>query len=902
MPEQKEGKEEFISMIEQDRIDCAIKINLNLSFPEEFIQSPEVQRVAIKVFIENLNKNRADRAMKIKENFSLPEEFVQQSTKEAFIKHLKEGWINRAMIIKEKFSLPREFIQSPEVQHEAREIFDKYLKADRTDLASNTKEAFSLIISPQELIDQDSSIKVLLLKIKEISPEFYDQALKSFDIIISLFPLAKDSEQTITTIRNNPFLIDAVSKNSRYGSQLLVKYSEFDETSKKNIEFMFNAEKEILKENPNIDLESMDYRKAIQEKLKTHENNPEILKQIESKGIDIDQWLNYSEIKNFSLNSGENNLAFSETVATPINRIKETISNYTYQVREVLEEYKKELRFYKIKAGNVSETSELIKKMENELSKAESEGDKTKIEGIKKGIASYQEKMKKGKEIPLWDKVIGDISSFDRLKNDVFLSHENVIKAEEKIKEYNQDKSHAVMDIMEEKRTLTEAKEDLREKFNLLEKRIEDFRNNFVSIIAPALGEDKIGKGRAESISQEIQEGLSEQFNHYDSDRTTLANLFSEHSDKEKEKLDNRPMNISIGARNPNALYLGNQVDCCIRINSEHMGKESTIADYNTDLGIQIINIWDEAKNEPITAAWCWIGEDKDENAALVVDNIESNTLYSTNYSEQLTDELFTYLKKYAKAIGIKKIAQGKANNDLPVASRLAKMNSDDVKYQKVGGYNRENGYYLEAKNKSVKVIWEEKARKQEKKERKETKKVEFKNRKFEPLIAEYLPEILKLEEKIYKDDDLNQGKSLKEDIKKGKGFDYSVVLTGEKKEGEKEIIGYIIGVESETKTETDKGKPSIYLEDITIAPEAQGQGLGWEIMRKMIEKIKEKAISEKKIILLDMHLRDSSQGLMEKHREDLKRLGLKLVKESLFPDYYSDGDDSLYQVYEVKG
>jgi len=90
-------------------------------------------------------------------------------------------------------------------------------------------------------------------------------------------------------------------------------------------------------------------------------------------------------------------------------------------------------------------------------------------------------------------------------------------------------------------------------------------------------------------------------------------------------------------------------------------------------------------------------------------------------------------------------------------------------------------------------------------------------------------------------------------------------------------------------------------LEDIVIAPEAQGRGLGWEIMQKMIEKIKVKAIKENKPILFDMHLRGSSQGLMEKHKEDLERLGLTLVDEALVSDYYSDGEDALYQVYEVK-
>lgn len=938
---------------------------------KHFAMSPDIiQQSAKKSFLKVFETETPSLTMlmDIKEKFSLSEEFIQtpevhQAAKEGFINCLKNGievqrfegsWMDDAMEIKEKFSIPEDFFQFPEVHKVLKEIFIKRLENGRIDRAMEIKESFSLILFPQELIIKDSELETLLFQLKEISPEFYDQALKSVDIIIALFPVAQNPERINETIKSNPFLIEAVSKNPRFGSKLLVKYPELDETSQENINFQFKAKKEILEENPDIDPESNEFRIAMQEKLKTYKNNEEILLQIEClgirnelikelaekaekeileenlgidiqsndyrvalrgkikeykkdedilkdmefSGIDTDQWLNYSETEYFSLDSGESKLAFSETVATLINRIKETIASYSYRVKEVIKEYQKELKEFKIQAGNVDETSELIKKMESELAKAKEENNEAKVKGIEKGIASFQEKMKKGKKIPLWDKVIGDINAFDRLKNDVFLSHENVIRAEEKFKEYTQDKSHAAMDIMEAKRVLAKAKGDLKEKFGLLEKRIEDFRNNFVSVLEPALGKD-----RSESLLQEIQQGLGEQFDHYDSDRSTLANLFSERSDKEKEKLDSRPMSIFVWARNPDIdLYQGNYNDCCIKINSDHMGAESTIADYNTDLGIQIVNIWDETKNEPITCAWCWIGKDSDGNAALVVDNIESNTLYSSNYSEQLTDKLFDYLKNYAKNIGIKKVVMGKTNNDLPTASELAKLNSSEKEYQKVGGYNRyngedeEGGYYLEAEGTSVKTIWEEKAKKREKKERKI--KVEYKNREFKSLVKNDLSDILKLEEKVYEEDDLSQGEDLREDIESGKGFDYSVVLTGEKEAGKKEIIGYAIGVEDET----DENKPCVYLEDIVVAPEAQGQGFGWEIMRKMIEKIKEKAAKENKPVLFDMHLRDSSRQLMEKHKEDLERLGLALVDEALIPDYYSDGDDSLYQVYEVKG
>jgi hypothetical protein len=163
------------------------------------------------------------------------------------------------------------------------------------DSAIEIRQNFNIIITSQELINQDSEVEALLSNLKEISPEFYDKALKSVDIIISLFSLAQNSEHTIETIKNNPFLIEAVRENPRFGSKLLVKYPEFDEISQENIKFVYNAKKEILEENPEIDPESLDFRIAMQGKLKTHRDNEEILKQIESEGIDTEQWLNYSE-------------------------------------------------------------------------------------------------------------------------------------------------------------------------------------------------------------------------------------------------------------------------------------------------------------------------------------------------------------------------------------------------------------------------------------------------------------------------------------------------------------------------------------------------------------------------------------------------------------------------------
>ena len=354
---------------------------------------------------------------------------------------------------------------------------------------------------------------------------------------------------------------------------------------------------------------------------------------VEEKGINFDQWLDYEEISYFNLDSGADTLAFSETVALPLERIKETISSYAHRVKEVLSQFRIDFEKYQVPSAESVETAKKIKQMESELAKAQTDGNEKKIQGITKGLEAMKKKDESQKTVALWNKLMGDVSAFDQLKNTIFEAQEKLVKAEEKLNELLSGKSPSGKDVADEKAKLGRAKEDLRGKFEVLDRRIEEFKKNLPELVASALGEGEIGKGRAVSLVQEIESSLAEQFNHYSTDRTTMANLFSERADTEKEKLDKHPMSIFVWARNPDIdLYQGNYSPCCVCIESEYHGAESPIADYITDLGIQIVNIWDENKNEPVTAAWCWLGEDENGEPALVVDNIEANTMFSSNF------------------------------------------------------------------------------------------------------------------------------------------------------------------------------------------------------------------------------------------------------------------------------
>lgn len=705
---QQAATEGLISMLSKGRAWNARRIMRELRLSEKNFSSPEIQQVIKKAIKEGLVYNLSEGKIHdynimiqefpvAKEVLSSPE--IQQAAMEGFMISLSEGSIYEAFHLRDKLNLSIEF-----TLEDAKELFVGMLFEGHIESAIRLKEQFPLFISPQEIIDKIPALSDLMAKIMDVSPEFYSQSLKSIDKIIPICKFLYDPD-FLRTIKKNQFLLDAVQNNSNLGFKLFIKYFEFNKSSKKNIEAIFNIKNEILADNPDINPGSLEFRQLMQEKLKKYKNNSKILEAIGENEIDINEWLNYSDIKKFTLKEEENVVPFSEVISTPVNRIKEALDKYADFLKDSLKEYKLEFMEFKIPLENIEDIEAKIGQMQTELEKAKSEGNENKVQGIERGMNGLKNKINNIKNVSLWDKLAGDISAFQQLKDDIFNTQEKLIQAENDLQEKLSGEMPVGKIIQKLKENISKIKEELRSKFNVLERRIEDFKNNLPALISPCIGVE-----RTEALIQEIQMNLSEGFDHYNTDVSTLSGLFSEKGDKEKDRLENRTMSISVWTRNPDVdLYQGNYTNCCIRIDSEHMGGQSTIADYNTDLGIQIINIWDETINRPITAAWCWLGKDEKGSPALVVDNIESDTTYSANYPKQLTKELFNYLNNYAQAIGVKKVVLGKENNDLPTSKELGKMPNDEHKYDKIGGYNRLDGYFLEAKDKEPKILWEAK-------------------------------------------------------------------------------------------------------------------------------------------------------------------------------------------------
>ncbi|MCX7778708.1 MAG: GNAT family N-acetyltransferase, partial [Patescibacteria group bacterium] len=751
--------------------------------------------------------------------------------------------------------------------------------------AFKIQENWSCFISAEELFNNLPELRAIVYEIENFCPGFASQIKNSIESAISLCVFIRNSEKFISLVKENDFFKDAILNNPRFATKLIIKYPEFDEIAKEKIRFLFESKKEILTRSPDLDPQSLTFRQRMQEKLLTFSRNREIIRALERGGINTERWLNYEETHYFILRTGKELVPLSERISFPINRLGQTIEIYTYQIKGVLKNYQKELVQTEVLPREAEEIEINIKEMEKILTQTTSE---KKREGIKKGIENLKNKLLKIKKISLWDKILGEINSFTVLKKDLIETQESLTNKEKKYQELLSTKIYQSAELLKIKSELAQIKEDLIKRLSQLERRLAFFRNNFVSLLSP------LGQERAESLKQEIEERVSEQFTHFESDTQTLVNLFSEKGEKEKEKLENRPMSIFVWPRNPDIdLYQGNYSPCCIRIESSHMGEESPIADYLTDLGIQIVNIYDETKGEPILAAWCWLGADENGETSLVVDNIEANTLYSSNYPTELWHQLRTYLTRYAQAIGVKKLVLGKANNDLPTPSELAKLPEAGTKYSKIGGYNGRDDYFLEAEGRSVKLIKEKRKRR----ERAVSKKIELRNLLQRNLNENDFKLIVELERQVYQEIGLVRGQEMINDLKEKNGLKYSVVIYGQRlDEQESKLLGYAIAYEDET----DEGEFCVYLDDIAVRPDSRGQGLGWSLVKEVIKRIKEEAKIRNQSIFFDMHLREDSQDLFERHEEDLKNLGVLLKESVLVPDYYDEGEDALYQKYEV--
>ncbi|MBU2037003.1 hypothetical protein KJ866_02275, partial [Patescibacteria group bacterium] len=363
--------------------------------------------------------------------------------------------------IKNEFNFPEETVREVVLQG----IFNALILG-LVDNAAEIKNEFNILTPIKEIIKQVPGFNDLIEKISELVPEFRAQVEKSDDLAMELCRFINEQDELINNIKENPFLIDALTDNIRFSARLLVKYQKFDKTSKENIKFQFTAKKKILSQNPAINPESLEFRQMMQAELKEFKNNPEIMKAIEKRGINLNEWLNYSETSYFNLSTGGSEIAFSEKIRTPIDRIKETIDSYAYTIKSVLKEYRPEMEKYEIILEDAQPIEEQIAKMETALAQTKTEGNEKKAQGIEKGVASQKEKLNNLKKGFLWDKLTGEIAAFQRLKNDCFEAQKRLMEAENKLEQALSGKMPSGKMIQDIKQSITSSKEELRNKFN----------------------------------------------------------------------------------------------------------------------------------------------------------------------------------------------------------------------------------------------------------------------------------------------------------------------------------------------------------------------------------------------------------------------------------------------------
>ncbi|MCX6765270.1 MAG: hypothetical protein NT148_01895 [Candidatus Nealsonbacteria bacterium] len=486
-------------------------IKIKDTFYLKDFQSPEIEIAAEKIITHRLSSGDIDKVLKFKQKFNIADTVVQKATEAGIAKRLENNLQTAESDIQKivkVFPVPIETIE----RIVKIKLFE-HLQKGSVDNFLVLRNDFMVNVASDEMLKQLPDLEKLYSVLKQVIPDVALQIEKSPDLLLGIIPFVHNQDFFISSLRENPFLIEAVQANLRFGSRLAVKFPEFDELSQNNIRSQFAFKKEILAEHPGMDPESLEFRQAMQEKLKTHGRNAEIMEAAEEKGINAEQWLNYEDTRYFKLESGDSVLAFSETIATPINRIKETIDSYAHAIKEVLKQHRQELSVFEIALENPKEIEDKIAEMTALKESASLEGNTKKSEGIQKGIDNLIQKkstLKKGK---LWDKLLSDIASFQRLKDDVFNAHDDLTKSEGELTRVAGEKSASGKLIQEIKKKISSAKESLRSKLEILERRIENFRTTLPDVLSPALGKD-----RTEAITQEINMRVAEQFSHYDAD------------------------------------------------------------------------------------------------------------------------------------------------------------------------------------------------------------------------------------------------------------------------------------------------------------------------------------------------------------------------------------------------
>lgn len=280
----------------------------------------------------------------------------------------------------------------------------------------------------------------------------------------------------------------------------------------------------------------------------------------------------------------------------------------------------------------------------------------------------------------------------------------NIISVAKKLQDFKEEFKEA--EENKEYKKLREIKVNLFRNYKILNYRFQKFQDEWKDII----GNNFAGHG--EAILQAINTQIAEMLNHFTTDGNDIEKIFN-NDDLDKQVKNIKNVELALWNRNPDLdLYLGNYSPCCISVQGGGAwdGRESTIADYMTDVSMHVLNLTNKETGEPIMSAWLYLGKDKKGNTAIVIDNIESKPSETDLHQQEIWSMVEKYVIQLVKKINVKKISMGIQNNDIKPTN--AKYD-DRAKYWKIGPNNgsgrKSNGYYLESEDeKKMYLIWKE--------------------------------------------------------------------------------------------------------------------------------------------------------------------------------------------------
>ncbi len=689
----KEGIKDAIILIlnsgQYDNLNKILKIKETLPISNEIFKLPEVVMAFKKCILNcfSTGNNILNMSEYIGKIFNASEDLFELfkfelfEFEEIFLKLISNIDLNFLSLIRNEFpKLFIKIIQSPKIQEMSRQVMlQELLSLDDINNAVKIKELFNLSVQDlQPLLSNGIKNKIEI--IEEVIPGFEQKIFSSLEILASVLQF---SFEDIQLLIKNPTLFISFEENPSMAIKLLIQYPKFSESPKENIDTILEIKRNITEYHPDIDSNSHEFRLLVQEQLKLYRRNMDILSQMKEGGVNIDQWLNYSEETLFELGGEE--ASYAELIKLPSERIQKIIQRYEEEVKAELSKYKKELLDKKISLIDISEIEQKIMQMDKLVQEAKSVGNEEKAKGIQRGIEGLKKQLENPKQIPAWLKIMSDVDTVSKLFSRAVEINTQIANFDIEIKSLTQNPSkESQKKMFDNKKKIKELSKEFISLLDTTSTRMDLLLVSIGNSLSQTLGEDISKK-----IISSLNIKLSEDQEHFNSDKGVLKDILKI-NDSDND-VRGTLLKIKVWDRNPDIdLYMGNYSDCCVRIDSEYHGSESPISDYITDLGMQIVSVYDEKTGKPFAAAWCFVGVDNQGNKAFVVDNIEAVGPYM-QYSHDITEKLKTYIEKYAKASGLEIISQGPYNNDMVVTTNL------EEKYTKLGGYNKENGYYLEA-------------------------------------------------------------------------------------------------------------------------------------------------------------------------------------------------------------